>query len=55
MGLGLCPLHDAVGDAGVGAGVPTRYWKSQTSPSWGLSPARMVLLLDVRMLNLRNL
>lgn len=46
--------HPGEGSGGFG-GVPTRYWNSQTSPSWGLSPARSVLLLDVRMLNLRNL
>lgn len=39
----------------AGRGVHTRYWKSQTNPSRGLSPTRTVLLLEVRMLNLRNL
>lgn len=56
LGLGPCPSPPPHGGPRVpGRGAPTRYWKSQTSPSWGLSPARRVLLLEVRMLNLRNL
>lgn len=52
---GLLTLLPTPGGVWGFGGVPTRYWNSQTSPSWGLSPARSVLLLDVRMLNLRNL
>lgn len=53
LGPGASPAAQPHGDPGGGA--RTRYWKSQISPSRGLSPARRVLLLEVRMLNLRNL